>query len=671
MEVAPGTAIARSTDVDDSGAEEGYHFVAVYASIASLIWYVYSFRMAHIVGWQQSMMDVVHEVGSETHNLNLYNVGVADAKQTCCHSAMAVHTSRKGHVFEATSACLHAAAEYVWEHLGLIESVCREHQFPLRKEFILPDHFFPSGDLSTSELVGGAVHLGIDPTDAYQRKVANGVDSVPFAVSRKGKTVELRMAFPTRPADSASYFPEVTPIFAYYGAVTDGDFTMWRRHVLHVPYRHFVMLDNDPLSGSMGLRYCDRHKVELIRKHGTTAFQTVQKVRGASKESRVAYDKKHALGKLMERTWSANFEHVMNVVREHPDPLVAHVFWELKNRKALAMGLDAMVEYDCKNHDPGNITTGIYGQSTFVIRAGAATDGAIRKSGMSFAANCLEAGPNAAAKKALVMKRSLSVILSKLAEACGVNTGVYTGIYFSVRQDYVAQNPRRSDKKQKQRGEEPTGAFFKQMWKAGTAMANDPIWVGMHIHSSSAARTMTKAFDKPYKYVPASWATACVYLPTDFGADMATKMDNYSEYAYAACGNKLKGPRQRINIATFARGHQQNLKDLLSTWKIFIDDPVAFEAQRRILFDGMKIVDARRELADPSFLEGQLTTDEVVDRCGPVQGLSTRHVILAAGVCLRHAQRQRHDGIRGGHVFGRNMEILSALQGRDGRVQGG
>ena len=63
------------------------------------------------------MMDVVHEVGSNTGNLNLYNVGVADAKQTCCHSALAVHTSKKGHVFEATSASLHAAAEYVWEHL--------------------------------------------------------------------------------------------------------------------------------------------------------------------------------------------------------------------------------------------------------------------------------------------------------------------------------------------------------------------------------------------------------------------------------------------------------------------------------------------------------------------------------------------------------------------------
>ena len=59
---------------DDDSDGEGYHFVAVYASIASLIWYVYSFRMAHKVGLQQSMMDVVHEVGSNTGNLNLYNV---------------------------------------------------------------------------------------------------------------------------------------------------------------------------------------------------------------------------------------------------------------------------------------------------------------------------------------------------------------------------------------------------------------------------------------------------------------------------------------------------------------------------------------------------------------------------------------------------------------------
>jgi hypothetical protein len=125
-------------------------WLCVCASIASLTWHACTFRMAHKVGWQQPMMNVVHEVGSNTGNLNLYNVGVADAKQTCCHSALAVHTSRKGHVFEATSASLHAAAECIWEHLSLIESACTAHHFPLRQRFIYVGRFFLS-DVTTHD----------------------------------------------------------------------------------------------------------------------------------------------------------------------------------------------------------------------------------------------------------------------------------------------------------------------------------------------------------------------------------------------------------------------------------------------------------------------------------------------------------------------------------------
>ena len=560
--------------------------MAVYASIASLIWYVYSFRMAHKVGWQQSMMDVVHEVGCNTSNLNLYNVGVADAKQTCCHSAMAVHTSKKGHVFEATSACLHAAAEYIWEHLSLIELVCTAHQFPLRQFFMLGDSFFPTTTPTTTVEPCGTLHVGIEPKDSARR-----AQDYPCATdvlsSAKGYTVTLRMAFPVRRPDSPSYFPSVTPELHYYGGLTDGDFTMWKRHILHVPGRHYKMLTLDPLKG-MGVRYCDRHKGDRIRKSGNTAYKAQALVR---KENPKEYDKQHALGVLLQRPWNANFEHLTEVVRAHPHPGIAELFLEIKARKAHAMGLQVMQAGDEKKHDPFNALTGVFGQSSFLLKASTAHRQAVVKSGMSFTANCLEAGPNKAAKTALGMQSSLATILSKLKSACRKNTRDYMNIRFSVRQDFVGQNPRNSNHKNHQVGEECTGDFFRQIWKDGQAKARNAAWVASHIFPASGSVS-----------VKTNWVDVSVYLPTQHGRRMAERMDAYLELEM--CGDKdaerIKTPHAKHNIANYKGGYANNLRNNLKEWKKFNEDPAAYCDYD--FFTNNRVVEARRELADPQFL---------------------------------------------------------------------
>jgi hypothetical protein len=456
--------------------------------------------MAQKVGWQQSMMDIVHEVGSNTGNLNLYNVCVADAKQTCCHSALAAHASRKGHVFEATSASLHAAAKHAWEHLSLIESACTAHHFPLRECFMLGDSFFPTSPPTTSLYLFGTVHVGIEPKGAATRNLDSACE-INGRSPAKGLTVTLRVAFPVRPSGPASYFPSVTPDLHLCGAVTDGDFTTWKRHVLHVPGRHYKILVLDPMK-AMGLRHCDCHEGDCIRKSGVAACKckSQQNVR---KKNAKDYDKEHALGALLQRPWSANFKHLTEVIRAHPHPGVAKLFSQIKARKSKSMGLLDMLNADKNNHDPSCARTGVFGQSSFVLKVSSALSAAIVKSGMSFTANCVEAGPNEAAKTALAMQSKLSTILGKLKAACRKNTRDYMAIRFSVRQDFVGQNPRNGSHKNQQAGEECTGDFFRRIWKDGQAKARDAAWVAAHIYSASGSASINT-----------NWADVCVHLPT-------------------------------------------------------------------------------------------------------------------------------------------------------------
>jgi hypothetical protein len=64
------------------------------------------------MGWMNYNMDVVHELGSLVHNLNIFNVAVTDAKQVAHQVSCTIHLGRKGDVYEGTSACIMAASRY-------------------------------------------------------------------------------------------------------------------------------------------------------------------------------------------------------------------------------------------------------------------------------------------------------------------------------------------------------------------------------------------------------------------------------------------------------------------------------------------------------------------------------------------------------------------------------
>ena len=595
--------VSAQADVDS----EGYHYVGVYASVASLLWHVVSFLKARVVGWQQTLMDVVHEVGANVGNLNLYNVGVTDMKQTCCHAALAVHSSRKGLVYESTSAALHAAAEFVHEHLPVLAEIGRQFHYDLAYEFALEASHFPAAAPMTTHNHSGAVVIGIEPEDAKKRGRNDG-PNVPLAECA-GRTITCHLAFPLRPPDAPSFFPDIIPGECPFGACTDGDFTMWQRHILHVPQRLFLALLDDPVPGAMGLRYCDKHKGTLIRdseKKCYTECANVRKPPSQSTEDQLKtvrlHDKQNFLGCLMAKTWSYNFEEILEVIRAHPHAGVARLFLSMKSYKAAAMGLSKMLAAFLKNHSPLNISTGVYGQSTFATKS-FRNDGSLSgKMGVGFTANCLEAGANASLKRALGMQCSLPVINGVVTKTCRTNALAQTKLGFSVRQDYTFKNPRACSKRYGQKNEEDTGAFFRAMWKDGQAKARDTSWVAVNVRSLNP---QTKAKE--------SWAATSIYLPTEFGMNMALAMDTYTELVMSKVNDitQVKKPEKTINI--YSEGTACNLRSNLAIWKRFMKDPENFSDPHD--YDGQLVVDGRRELADPSFApsKGQtkpMTTQE-------------------------------------------------------------
>jgi len=72
------------------------------------------------MGWMNYNMDVVHELGSLVHNLNIFNVAVTDAKQVAHQVSCTIHLGRKGDVYEGTSACIMAASRYIVFYIDII-----------------------------------------------------------------------------------------------------------------------------------------------------------------------------------------------------------------------------------------------------------------------------------------------------------------------------------------------------------------------------------------------------------------------------------------------------------------------------------------------------------------------------------------------------------------------
>ena len=97
-----------------------FNFFCIYASIASLLIHLTAAWKAKLLGWMNYNMDVVHELGSLVHNLNIFNVAVTDAKQVAHQVSCTIHLGRKGDVYEGTSACIMAASRYIVFYIDII-----------------------------------------------------------------------------------------------------------------------------------------------------------------------------------------------------------------------------------------------------------------------------------------------------------------------------------------------------------------------------------------------------------------------------------------------------------------------------------------------------------------------------------------------------------------------
>ena len=295
------TQVQTSAQASNDSEPRPFHFAAMYASVASILWYLVSIRKAALVGWQNSLMDVVHEVGANMRNLNVFNVGVSDAKQTCAHAAVVIHHGRRGYVYEAASACLHAAASYVWRHADQIRAHCKLHDYNLDAQFALtPDFYFKELTAFSREAAPPTIHIAIESDYAYKN------DGVVLR-SMPGVTVPVRVAFPRPFVRDPDYIPDFPVGHVFLGSVTDGDFSMWRRWILQLPKSFRLLLGQDTAPGSDGVRFCDRHKGVRLVSTGETHFKKAFESR---RFSTVLFDKEHCLGlvewKLLASLWASS-----------------------------------------------------------------------------------------------------------------------------------------------------------------------------------------------------------------------------------------------------------------------------------------------------------------------------------------------------------------------------
>jgi len=234
----------------------------------------------------------------------------------------------------------------------------------------------------------------------------------------------------------------------------------------------------------------------------------------------------------------------------------------------------------------------------FVCR-GSDTDGEfkswMRKCGMGFTANCLEAGPNQRLKKALGMQLSLQAIHAIVLQSCEEQSRQFQAVGFSVRPDFCGKNPTYQIVKNHQRGEAVTGKFWTEMWDSGTARGTD------------------NGFSDRYMYgvdsIPKSWKGVNVSIATDFGITMAQKMMDFTE--------PKKGGKKGETNQPFEQKTRPNVYINYKAWKAFVVDPEGFAREELKGYKGWTVRDARRQLADPAFLKqrkdtGVLTPGEVL-----------------------------------------------------------
>ena len=315
-------------------------------------------------------MDVVHELGRFVTNLNIFNVAVTDAKQVAHQVSSTVHHSRKGFVYEGTSACIMATLRYILGNLRPLVDKCYAGDFDLMDRFGLEE------DMLQSVIV--ASHTQI-------------------TTIQLSKGPPVTCAFPLVQL-SIDLFHKCTKDPRYIVSVTDGDAGMWQRFQKCLPSGTF-----DPV-----FQYCDWHKGEAMKKEGNKLFKLAldeRKRLGAH-----LYDSKWKLGHLLQkengtdRDFTSLFGRLLHVVRRHDIEPVARLFWSLFMEKARESGVCADSFEKLHHYKTGS--SGRYGMSTFL------------NFGCGLTANSLEARANKNVKRALGTKLGLLPIISIVKKSC-------------------------------------------------------------------------------------------------------------------------------------------------------------------------------------------------------------------------------------------------------------
>ena len=91
-----------------------------------------------------------------------------------------------------------------------------------------------------------------------------------------------------------------------------------------------------------------------------------------------------------------------------------------------------------------------------------------------------------------------------------------------------------------------------------------------------------------------------MYLPTKYGMNMALAMDTYTELDMYMEGTKTQVKKPEKTNKFYRDGTACNLRSNLARWKRFMADPEKYLAPDA--YDGLLVVDGRRELADPKFV---------------------------------------------------------------------
>jgi hypothetical protein len=119
-------------------------FYAVFAFVAPIITHIVAAWKAPRLGWMNYNMDVIHELGRYVTNLNIFNVAVTDAKQVAHQVSATIHHTRKGCVYEGTSACIMAASRFILGSLRTLADKCKAGDFDLFDRFGLDDEMLQS-----------------------------------------------------------------------------------------------------------------------------------------------------------------------------------------------------------------------------------------------------------------------------------------------------------------------------------------------------------------------------------------------------------------------------------------------------------------------------------------------------------------------------------------------